>query len=56
MTYANLPEEQRRNIYRKLVSRYGEERANAIINDRDPQANADLNAWRRLGQAKAGAA
>lgn len=36
----------------RLVWCYGADRAAEIIAGRDPQANADLEAWRQLGKPK----
>jgi hypothetical protein len=53
MTYVHLPHEQRLDLYTRLKARYGEERANLILTDRDPQANTDIQRWRELGQRRA---
>lgn len=37
----------------RLTWRYGPERARAIFNGEDPQANADQLAWASLGERKA---
>lgn len=52
MTYRAVPDFARANLWQALLSRYGEERARAIMLDQDPQANADLERWRTLGQPK----
>lgn len=36
----------------RLTWRYGTERTTEIISGRDPETNADLAAWRSLGQSK----
>jgi hypothetical protein len=56
MTYAHLSPEDRQQVYRNLKARYGEERANLILTDRDPEANADIQKWRQLGSKREGAA
>jgi hypothetical protein len=39
-------------VQRRLVWRYGPERAMAIHEDRDPAALDDLEAWQRLGEVR----
>ena len=52
MTYAHLPPEARRDLYRRLRASYSADRARDILEDRDPASQADLAAWRALGQPK----
>lgn len=52
MTYRAVPDFARANLWQALLSRYGEERARTIMLDQDPEANADLERWRTLGQPK----
>jgi hypothetical protein len=56
MSYRTVPDFARANLWQALLFRYGEERARAIMLDQDPQANADLQKWRRLGSKREGAA
>ena len=56
MTYIHLPHAERQDLYTRLKARYGEERANLILTDRDPEANADIQRWRQLGSKREGAA
>ena len=52
MIYAHVPVDQRRAVYRRLVARYGQERATEIVSGNDPAANRDIELWRTLGQPK----
>ena len=56
MSYATITEQERKNIYRKLVERYGVTRAVEIMAGNDPEANADFRKWSQLGGRKEGAA
>jgi len=56
MSYAAISEQERKDIYRKLVERYGVARAVEIVAGNDHEANVDLQKWREIGSKREGAA
>ena len=47
--YTHTSQPDRIDIFRRLKSRYGEDRAQQIIKGKDARANADWFSWRKLG-------
>ena len=43
------------DTYRRLVSRYGQEKADRIVQGKDPDTQQDIAAWRRLGRRESAA-
>ena len=54
--YASTRPDEWEAFVDRLIFQYGPERTCDILDGRDPGTNADLDAWRALGQPKRGAA